>query len=233
MHAYVKETRTFLFAHMVLLCIVLLGFGRTFYLRGLFFKQPLPDALQLHGIALTLWFGIVVVQGLLMQTGRRALHARIAWLSIPIVACVVFSGAWVNTRLAMQLTSARDPENMFIWANYMSLVSFVMLVAAAVVYRRRLATHHRLILFASIAIIGPAFARFAFWPVMGLGLAAAPAFAVGGMLLFVIIAIGYDLIKLRRVQAATLAGLAGIFVPLIAGTALAISGMGFALLHGA
>ncbi|GGC65287.1 hypothetical protein [Undibacterium terreum] len=231
MHAQVKESRTFVAVHMLLLCIVLVGFARSFYLRGLFFTQPLPGALQLHGIALTLWFGIAVLQGLLVQTGRREWHAKIAWLAIPIVAGVILSGAWVNTNLALQLTSAKDPENMFIWANYMSLLSFVALVAAAVIYRRRLATHYRLMLFASIAIIGPAFARFAFWPVIGLGLGAAPALAVGGMLLLVILAICYDLVVLRRVKAATLAGLAGIFVPLIGGLALAITGMGYALLH--
>ncbi|MFZ6644460.1 hypothetical protein ACO0LO_01985 [Undibacterium sp. TJN25] len=231
MNPYSKETRTFLFAHVFLLCIVLVGFGRTFYLRSLFTTHTLPVVLQLHGIALTLWYGMVVLQGALVVKGLRAWHARIAWLAIPIVVCVIVSGILVNMNVARQITSASDAENMFVWANFMSLVSFAILVSAGVIRRRRLAAHHRLIFFASLAIIGPAFARFSFWPAIGLGLAAAPIFAIAGMLLLVALAIGYDVTVFRRVQAATLAGFAGVLVPLIAGTAVAISGMGFALMH--
>lgn len=231
MAARSKETRNFFLAHLLLLCIVLLGFGRTFYLRSLFLSQPLPPLLLLHGVALTLWYGIVVIQGMLALTGHRGWHARIAWLAIPVIACVMISGFLVNMQVAIQITSANSPENMFVWANFMSLVSFLILVSAGVLLRRKMAVHHRLIFFASLAIIGPAFARFAFWPAIGLGLAAAPIFAIGGMLLLVALAIVYDLALLRRVQGATLAGLAGVLVPLIAGTAVAISGVGFGLLH--
>jgi hypothetical protein len=89
-----------------------------------------------------------------------------------------------------------------------------------------------MIFFASLAIVGPAFARFAFWPVVGLGVGAAPLFAIAGMLALVALAIGYDVAVFRRVQAATLGGLAGVIVPLVAGTAVALSGVGYALLHG-
>ncbi|TFW15667.1 hypothetical protein [Duganella callida] len=226
-----KETTFFLFAHLALLCIVLAGFARTFYLRGLFVPRPLPLLLQLHGIALTLWFAVVVIQGLLMSGRRRAWHRRLAWLTLPVIVAVIVSGAWVNLRLALQLSSASDPENMFIWANFTSLLSFAILLAAAVKRRHRPPAHHRLIFFASLSIIGPAFARFAFWPVVGLGLGMAPIFAMAGMLLLVILAIAYDLATLGRVERATWGGLAGVFVPLIGGMAVAVSGLGYALLN--
>jgi hypothetical protein len=120
---------------------------------------------------------------------------------------------------------------MFVWANFMSLASFVILVVAGVVLRRRYVAHHRLILFASLAIIGPAFARFAFWPAIGLGLAFAPILAIAGMLLLISLAIGYDVLTARRVYPATLAGVAGVLIPLVGGTAVAITGLGFRLLH--
>lgn len=229
-----RENQLFFWAHSLLLCIVLVGFGRSFFLRPLFFASPLTWPLLLHGAALTLWFALTVQQAWSARTGRKSRHARAAWLALPVLIGVVVSALWVNTALALQITSARDPENMFIWANYMSLMSFVVLVVLAVVKRRQLTVHRRLMLFASIAIIGPAFARFAFWPAFGLGklgLVLAPAFAVGGMLLLVLIAIGYDILTLRKPQAATWGGLAGIVLPLLAGTAVALSGAGFALLH--
>ncbi|MCE4554492.1 hypothetical protein [Pelomonas cellulosilytica] len=215
-----------------MLLIVLFGFARSFYARPLFTASPLTEPLMLHGAVLTLWFLLTTVQAWLAVSQRRAPHRQLAWLAMPIVAGVIASGAWVNTALALQLTSAEDPENMFIWANYMSLLSFLALVVLAVAYRRRLATHRRLMLFASVAIVGPAFARFAFWPVFGkLGLAIAPAFAVVGMLLLMGAAMSYDLFTLRRPQAATWGGLAGVLLPLLVGIGVALSGMGYNLLH--
>lgn len=229
-----RENQVFLWAHALLLCVVVVGFGRSFYLRPLFSASPLPLPLLLHGVALTLWFALTVQQAWAAVARRKSWHARAAWAAVPVLLGVVASGAWVNTALALQIKSADDPENMFIWANYMSLLSFVVLVVLAVLKRRQLAVHRRLMLFASIAIVGPAFARFAFWPVFGLGklgLVLAPAFALGGMLLLVSIAIGYDIATLRRPQAATWGGMAGILLPLVAGTGVALSGTGFALLH--
>jgi uncharacterized membrane protein YozB (DUF420 family) len=231
MYSRSKETKAFLVAHVGLLAIVLVGFGRTFYLRALFTARPLPTLLLLHGIALTLWFALAVLQGALAMKEQRKWHGRIAWLAIPVVLATVCSGIAVNLRLAIQIESASSPENMFVWANFMSLASFVILVAAGVARRRDYAAHHRLMLFASLAIIGPAFARFAFWPAVGLGLSFAPLFAVAGMLLLILLAIGYDVLTSRRVQPATLAGVAGVLIPLVGGTAVAVTGLGFRLLH--
>lgn len=229
-----RENQVFLWAHSLLLVVVIVGFGRSFFLRPLFVASPLAGLLSVHGAILTLWFVLTVLQAWSARGRRRAWHARVAWLALPVLIGVVVSGFWVNTALALQITSAQDPENMFVWANYMSLLSFMVLVALAVLKRRHLAAHRRLMLFASIAIIGPAFARFAFWPVFGLGklgLVLAPAFAGAGMLLLVVAAIGYDVVTLRRPQPATWGGLAGILLPLVAGTAVAMSGAGFALLR--
>jgi len=229
-----QENRAFFWAHVMLLSVVLLGFGRSFYVRPMFSSSPLPAPLLLHGILLTLWFVLTVVQAGAALSKLRSAHRRFAWLAVPVVMGVVVSGAWVNTSLALQLKSADDPENMFIWANYMSLLSFLSLVVLAVVYRRRAAMHRRFMLFASIAIVGPAFARFAFWPAFGKqGLVLAPAFAMAGMLLMIFLAIGHDVFTARRPQAATWSGLAGVLLPLVVGTAIALSGLGFALLpHG-
>lgn len=231
MDARSTETKAFLIAHAAFLAIVLVGFGRTFYLRVLFTDRPIRTLLLLHGIALTLWFVLTVVQGALVLTRQRRWHRRIAWLAIPVVLATVASGIAVNMRVALEIESASSPENMFVWANFMSLASYVILVGAGVALRRRHVAHHRLILFASLAIIGPAFARFAFWPVIGAGLIFAPVFAIAGMLLLILLAIGYDLLTKSRVQPATLAGVAGVLIPLVGGTAIAVTGLGFRWLH--
>src|ERR1700730_9606988 len=52
-------------------------------------------------------------------------------------------------------------------ANIGNLLSFATLLLAAVVLRGRPRAHKRLMLLASISIIGPALARIARWPVLG------------------------------------------------------------------
>lgn len=231
MTSRLEETRSFLGAHAFLLSVVVVGFARTFYLRPLFFERSLTTTLILHGILLTAWFGFVVLQGVLVIKRLRFWHVRMAWLGIPIVLGVLATGVLVNVNVARGIESAHSPENMFVWANFMSLLSFALLVAGAIKFRRSPSIHQRLILFASISIIGPAFARFAFWPAVGLGINFAPILAIAGMLALILFALAYDLVGSRRVTRATLAGLAGVITPLIAGTALAISGLGYSLLH--
>jgi hypothetical protein len=227
------ENRLFLVAHGVLLAVVLLGFARTFYLRPWLARNPIDTALVVHGAVLTSWFALAFAQAFLAATRRRSQHRRIAWLAAAVVPAVVVSSAWINTRLAAQIHSAQDPENMFVWGNYMSLVAFVGLVVAAVAARRRPDAHRRLLLMASIAIIGPAFARFAFWPVVGLGVAGAPPFAIGGMLALLALAIAYDRRTRGRVHGATIAGVAAILGTLVFAVAVAQSGLAFELTRGA
>lgn len=231
MAARFDETRTFVVGHLVLFGVVLIGFGRTFYLRPFFIHNSLSTTLILHGVFLTAWFGFVVLQGLLISKRLRLWHARLAWLGVPVVAGVLITATLVNLNVAHDIESSSSPENMFVWANFMSLISFALLVVCGIKSRRNPASHQRLIFFASISIIGPAFARFAFWPAIGLGLGFAPVLAMAGMLALILIAVVIDLARSRRVMRATLAGLAGVITPLIIGTAVAVSGVGYSLLH--
>lgn len=227
------DNKAFLVAHGVLLAIVIVGFARSFYLRDYFLHNPLDVPLKLHGAALTAWFALVFAQAAVMAAARRNLHRRLAWLAALIVPAVIATSAFINVRLARTLTSAADPENMFIWGNFMSLAAFGGLVIAAVALRRRADAHRRLLLMASIAIVGPAFARFSFWPVFGLGLAGAPAFAIGGLLLLLAAALVFDRVQRGRVHAATWAGVSAIFATLVLGVLIAQAGLGFQLMQAA
>jgi hypothetical protein len=226
------EGRAFLIAHGVLLGVVLLGFARTFYLSPWLARNPIDTPLVVHGAVLTSWFALAFAQAYLAAGRRRAWHRRIAWLAAVVVPAVVASSWWINTRVAIRLASPHAPENTFVWGNFLSLVAFVGLVTAAVVARRRPDTHRRLLLIASIAIVGPAFGRFAFWPGVGLGVAGAPAFAVGGMFLLLGLVIAYDLRSRRSVHGATWAGVGTVFAKLVLAVVIAQSGVAFRLMHG-
>jgi hypothetical protein len=227
----VRENKSFLLVHSALLAVVLVGFGRSFYLRPLFSHRPLDLPLTVHGLILTCWFSLTVAQAFLINAGQRHWHRRIAWLAVLVAAGVVASAMWINTRLATHLKSPADGENMFIWGNYMSLAAFVALLYLGVSSRKRPDAHRRLVLFASIMIVGPAFARFAFWPLFGANPGAAPAFAGGGILLAIAAAIAVDLRAAGRIHPATTRGIATFVGVAIIGFGLGFSGLGYELLH--
>lgn len=223
-----RENKAFLGAHTALFVVVLIGFSRTFYFNRWFGQPPNDAALVLHGAVLTTWFALTALQAGLATSGRRAAHRALAIPAALISLGVVATATWINTRLALQVLSPASPLNMFIWANYLTLGACAMLLAFAISFRRHPSVHRRLVLFASIAIVGPAFARLAFWPLLGgSGVAGGPLFAVAGMLSIVLALAGYDRLTLGRVHRATWCGIATIVVSIGIGTAVGLSGLGF------
>jgi hypothetical protein len=227
------ENKAFLILHAVLLAFVLVGFGRSFYLAPLFGDPAGIDTpLRIHGWVLTAWFTITVAQSCLVLKGQRARHRSLAWLAGLIAVGVVATGLWINTRLALIIPSPGNALNMFVWANYFTLVAFAVLLVAAIRKRREPDKHRRLLAFASIAIVGPAFARFAFWKFFGAsGAAGGPLFAIPGMLLMMLAVVGYDLVARRKIQAATVAGVAVIIGSLGVGVGAGVTGTGFRLMQ--
>jgi hypothetical protein len=221
----------FLIAHLVLLIVVLVGFGPTFYLRALFKPHPLPTILLVHGAVLTGWFILTVVQASLIRTGQVRWHRRMGYFTAGYAALVVTMGAIADARMASQIHSPHDSDIIVVWGNFFALMLFAVFVTLAVVFRKTPETHKRLIVLASISIIGPAAARFTEWPIFPGGMEARPLYGIGGLLLLFGSLIAYDVIVRRRPHPASWIGTLAMILSLAAAVFLAISGKGFEILH--
>jgi hypothetical protein len=225
----------------VLLALVLVGFSRTLYLRALFDVRPIGFWVFVHGSVLTAWFAGLVLQVALVNARRLDLHRRVGWalaalaaaaaatsLSITLGTIPAMLGAGLDTNAVMAL----GPR--IVWGNYAGIVTFAVLVGAAVAVRRRAQAHKRLMLLASIAIISPALARILQWPLFGPDVNA--NFFVGAFLgSFVLVGAvaAFDLATRRRLHAATLVGGALLIgAKLAAVGAIAPSDFGRALVPG-
>jgi len=90
------HSRFYLIITILFLMVVLLGFGPRFYLRP-FFEQPrhmqmetLPIQFILHGILMTFWYVLLVVQSALVNTKNIKLHMRPGWgLGIIAILAVI------------------------------------------------------------------------------------------------------------------------------------------------
>lgn len=233
--------RYFVAAAAVLLAIVVAGFSRTFFGRAFFDVPPIPWYLIAHGFVLVSWFVLVVVQTSLVAAHRTDLHRRLgivggfvaAAVVVASLVAIVYYPASVNARGSMFDGTTLDPllVRTIAWTDLAALATFVIYVGAALYWRRRSDVHKRLMLLASIGIVGPAVGRIA--PV--LALAGAPQWTQSGasLLLFVGPALSlvvYDVVTRRRPHWATVVGIAVLWGLTGGAIAIAMSDAGGALI---
>jgi hypothetical protein len=220
-----RTTRSDFFTIMagVVLLLVVAGFVRTLYVRPLFVVPPIPGYLYVHGIVLTTWFVWFLGQSLLIRAGMVTKHRRFGALGASFGAAVVVGGLIAPLGVASR-TAARGIDfgadasvlgigvtgltvtafiSSVVWANIGMLLSFATFLVSAVVLRRRPQEHKRLMLLASISIIGPALARISRWH--GFGGEQGPFIPLVSWGLVLALAV-HDLVSRRRLHPSTVLG---------------------------
>lgn len=119
-----------------------------------------------------------------------------------------------------------DVVRTIVWTDLASLLIFSTFVGAALYWRRRSDVHKRLMVLASMAILGPAVARIVSLlappPALGIVIQTLP---LVGLPLTVVV---HDLLATRRVHWATVVGVTATFVGTFGALAIANSGVGAA-----
>lgn len=161
-----RRDRFFLFSAVAMLIVVALGFGRSFYLRPVFIGKPLPWHLIVHGAVMTAWYLLFIAQAWLVHRHRVDIHRRLGVAGLVLAAAVVATAIQVQLNLVPRMISlglVKGPDDMalavgFALASMSSLLPFVALIGLAVWLRRKTAMHKRLMFWAMVWTIGPAFA---------------------------------------------------------------------------
>jgi len=179
--------------------VVLAGFSPSFYARS-GSLAPLSVMFIWHGIVLTLWYVLVIVQsallGLRYSKTTVRWHMRLGMLSLAIAALVIYSG--IEVALTFYNSGTRteilSPAGL-LTANLLNLFGFLVCFALGMHWRKRKALHKRFLSLCGVVMIGPA----AFRLVVFLGLAPPVSLVIQfGFLL----ALGwYDRKRLGRISA--------------------------------
>lgn len=149
------------FMAVLLLAIALVGFGRSYYLAGVF-RAPLPaPILHVHGALNTAWMVLLVVQAFLISAKRVQWHRTLGIAGFLLAVAMTGVGFVVS---ADQLHRyAHDPHFdvlSFETIPFFEQVCFAVLAGASFVLRRKAAAHKRLILLATIVMMSAAISRF-------------------------------------------------------------------------
>lgn len=226
-----NRSRYFQIMSVTLLAILLTGFAPTLYLRAAFDNPAIPLYLYVHGAIVTCWFILLVVQTSLIAVRRTDIHRRIGVAGAVLACSVVIAGPMATMGFVGRIPSMGfDVEEAIffvswvVWGNFASILAFSVFVVAAIFLRRQSDIHKRLILLASLSIIGPPLARIANWSVFN-WIDEISFVVVGSLLLFATLVI-HDLVLKGRPNTMTTAG--GVYFVLTILAPLFIAGLEFA-----
>jgi hypothetical protein len=170
-----QHPRFYLIITILLLLFVLIGFSRTFYLRS-FFEQPerwqldqLPSVYVIHGMVLTAWFMLLVVQSALINLRKVSIHRKLGFAVVFLAVLVVFTGIQVvldSTPRSVRM-GLLDPKSISemrgqsfpLFLDLLSLVVFTGAIVMALVFRKNPVIHRTSVLTGSFAFMVVALAR--------------------------------------------------------------------------
>lgn len=184
--------------------VVLLGFARSYYLKGLFGFPPLPNRLvHVHGLIMTSWVLLFVVQVGLVASHRTRLHMKLGILGSFLALLVFVVGTLTGVDAAARGASVPGiPPLNFLIIPLGDMVVFAILVGVALYYRRKLDVHKRLMLLSAFNLLPAAVARIPLGFIQTGGPLAFYGIPDLGIIAYVI----YDTVKHRRLHPAALLG---------------------------
>jgi hypothetical protein len=149
-----------------ILLIVLVGFSRSFFLVPLFRSEPAWAATEpifyLHGTVFTAWFALLAYQTFLVRQHSLRLHRKVGYAGAGLGAAVVLLGIYASVHAANRpggFMGVPFPPQQFLAIPILEILLFAAFLALAVVNRNYPASHKRLMLLASIDLLGAPIAR--------------------------------------------------------------------------
>jgi phosphotransferase system glucose/maltose/N-acetylglucosamine-specific IIC component len=202
----------YLVMSVVMAAVIVAGFSRTVPddLRA---NPGLPLLMHVHGAVFTLWLLLFVAQPALAVRGSLRLHRRLGWVGAGLAAAMVvmaLAATWYAIRF--HVVPSFFPPTIFLVMNTIGIAVFAGLVFAGVRLRKQAEWHKRLMLCATLSIMGPGLGRLL--PMESFG-RAAPMVMFGAIMAFCLVGPFYDIIVRRRVHPAYIWGVAVILVSML------------------
>jgi len=205
----IAERRFFAGMAVAVALSVFAGFAPTYFLKKLYGTPALSPLVHLHGLVFTSWILLLVVQALLVSTRRTDLHRRVGVAGGLLAIAMLVVGTTVAVAAAKRgPVPGLPPPLEFLAVPLGGLANFGALVALGFLVRRKRDTHKRLMVLATLAILGAATDRLLF-PTGVLAFSGVPLTPVTSVCMTAVFVAGcfvYDLLSRGRVHPAFLWG---------------------------
>lgn len=230
----------FAFMSLLLLAVVLKGFGPSFFFRSNseindgHGPEGLPIYLIIHGLVMSTWLLLIVVQTGLVQTKNIKTHMRLGWIGLALAILVIPTGILAMNGFGPRLLAAgvpaqvlREGLSLLFWIDVFSLILFPGLIGTAIYYRKNSEKHKRIMLFAGFTVLVPALGR------MTAQIAQTDSFGginwplTWSILICIMLSVPvYDFIKHRNIQPATITSFVAVFVGMLLSVLIAATEIG-------
>lgn len=179
--------------------VVFSGFARSYFLKDFFGTPALPGLVHFHGLVMSSWFLLLVVQTQLVEAHRVDVHRRLGIGGAVLALVVVVVGVITAISAARRGVSHGAPPLVFLAIPLGDMLVFSVLVSLGLSFRRRSpASHKRLMLLASLGILNAAFARLPLSLIQSVG----PLAFFGLTDLCVLTCVAIDTVRHRRLHPA-------------------------------
>jgi hypothetical protein len=141
--------------------VVIAAFAPIYWLRFSRHDPNLTWLVNLHGLAMFAWITLLITQVSLVRRRNVSLHRRLGGIGAALAVTMAVLGVIVVIHGAERHAHG-DPRLfglMLVAFDGLSLLVFLMLVSVAILLRKRSDYHRRLILLATLGLLGPAFGR--------------------------------------------------------------------------
>jgi len=152
---------------VALTAFILFGFIQ-FELRGFVNIMTVPWFLHVHGALMVTWLGMYVLQSSLVSAGQIAIHRKTGWLALLLAVGIVGFGSFTGINaIRTGMVPPFFTSSFFLALNQIGIFAFGSVVALAIVKRRQVEWHRRLMVGTGILIAEPALGRLLPMPLMG------------------------------------------------------------------
>lgn len=166
----VAERYFYSIATLLLLGLTVTGFQLFYFHSQMYPGRPITPPIKhliiTHGVAMSLWMLLAIVQPFLVAGGNRKLHMLLGKIAAVIAVCLVGLGV----KLGVASYKVAPPDLMygpltpkqFLIVPVGDIALFALFVAAGVIFRKRADIHKPMMFLASLAAVGAAISRMDF-----------------------------------------------------------------------
>lgn len=203
---------------VLILGAVVLGFAQSYFLPGMVLAKLPNKLVHIHGALFVSWIFLLLVQTSLVAARRIKLHMTLGLLGVILLPLMIVFGV-LTLFDSIRRNGTGIPAELILVGDLEELALFAGLSIWGLLARRNAASHKRLMILGTMAIMGPAINRWPFPPELRMP----GTITVYAALPLLVIA--YDLWSLRRIHRATAIASAIIIVAML--TMLPVAGLGF------
>jgi hypothetical protein len=201
---------------LLILGIVVVGFGQTYFFAGML-RAKLPNTLvHIHGAVFVTWIFFLVIQTSLVAIGKVKWHKKLGILGVILPPLMVVFGV-LTLFDSIRRNGTGVPPELLLVGDLVELVLIAVLTSWGLLARRDPASHKRLMLLGTMAILGPAIDR---WPIPH-----GVLFTLGVYFCLPLLVVAYDLWSRRRIYRST--AIAYAMIAVVTLTVLPVSRLGF------